>query len=318
MRTSIVPPCVAGLSQLHVTSLGGGCPGTFGAVIGVNEVVAASPAVAVRTLGDFELSFDGRPVQRWKAGKARSLLQFLLLRPGRPVPRTVLYAALWPDASWSKDSSSLKVAVHMLRAVLEQGGSGLRLLTRDSGYVLEVDTVFVDFEEFARLADEAHAAQMRGDRPAATARYRQAVDLYHGDFLPDVPYDWAATHREWLRSRLLCALAFLTETDIRHGDHAGVIRWCRRMLEVEPFHEETYRALILVHAHLGHLAQVRRWYRLCVAQLRENLQVGPDLATQRVYSRALRGEFTGRPIQPSAWQQHLQPAGDPSLLQHTA
>lgn len=285
---------------------------------------AQNARISICTLGTFELAFDGSPVERWKAGKARNLLQFLLLRRGRVVSRDVLYESLWPDAPWSKDSSSLKVAAHMLRNILERGqgpgqdGPTLRLLTREPGYLLEVDQVSVDFEIFVQLVDRAYAAQLGHDRATAAALYRQAAGLNRGDFLPDVCYDWAAQQREWLRSRLLCAFTFLTETDILRGDHVGVIRWCQRMLEVEPFHEETYRALMLVHAHLGQLAQVQRWYRLCAVRLRDHLQVTPDLATQRLHARAVRGEFTGRPIDPLAWQRELQPAGHASLLQTPA
>jgi DNA-binding SARP family transcriptional activator len=287
---------------------------------------ARNARISIRTLGTFELAFDGCPVERWKAGKARNLLQFLLLRRGRVISRSVLYESLWPDASWSKDSSSLKVAAHMLRNILErnqsqrqtENGPTLRLLTREPGYLLEVDKVSVDFETFVQLVDEAYTAQLRKDRAAAATLYRQAAGLYRGDFLPDVWYDWAAGQREWLRSRLLCALTFMTETDILRGDHVGVIRWCQRMLEAEPFHEETYRALILVHAHLGQLAQVQRWYRLCLVRLRDHLQVAPNLATQRLYTRAVRGEFSGRPIDPRVWQRELQPAGPSSLLQTPA
>jgi DNA-binding SARP family transcriptional activator len=281
--------------------------------------------ISVRALGTFELSFGDRPVERWKAGKSRSLLQFLLLRPGRIVPRDVLYEALWPDAPWSKNSSSLKVAAHMLRRILEQSqdqqpplGSALRLLTRESGYVLEAEQVSVDFEVFVRLAEAAHAAQLRDDRPGAAALYREAVGLYQGDFLPDVGYDWASIEREWLRSRLLCALTFLTEADIERGDHVGVIRWSWRMLAAEPLHEETYRALILIHAHLGQINQVHRWYHLCADLLRKHLQMTPDLATQRLYDRAVRGEFTGRPVDPRFWQQELRPARTSALLRAPA
>jgi DNA-binding SARP family transcriptional activator len=281
--------------------------------------------ISVRTLGAFELAFDGVPVDRWKAGKARNLLQFLLLRPGHVVARNVLYESLWPDASWSKDSSSLKVAAHMLRSLLDrcQGepaandGPALRLLTRESGYVLVAHGVWIDLKLFEQLVAEAHAAQ-RTDRAVAARLYRRAVALYQDDYLPDVRYDWAVAQREWLRSRLLCACAYLTETSILGADHLGVIRWCQRMLDVEPFHEETFRALMLVHGHLGELTQVDRWYRLCVARLRGHLQVSPDLATRRIHTRAVRGEYTGRPIDPRTWQRELQPMGYASLLRMPA
>jgi DNA-binding SARP family transcriptional activator len=279
--------------------------------------------ISVRTFGTFELAFDGFPVERWKAGKARALLQFLLLRPGYAVPRDVLYEALWPDAHWSKDSSSLKVAAHMLRMVLEgkqapAGRAKLRLVTQGAGYLLEAENVSVDFARFIRRVDAAHAAQTSDDRDRAASLYQQAAWIYQGDFLADVSYDWAVTQREWLRSRLLMALSYLTETSIVRGDVVGVIRWCRLMLDVEPFHEEVYRALMLVHAHLGQLAQVRRWYEHCVSRLREHLQATPDVTTQRLYARAVRGDFTGRRIDVQAWRRELQPAGFASLLRTSA
>src|ERR1700722_3927002 len=100
--------------------------------------------ISIHTLGTFELAFKGRPVERWRAGKARNLLQFLLLRPGRVVARDSIFQSLWPEVGWSKESSLLKVAAHMLRGILEVNqegrrrgaGPALRLLTREPGYLL--------------------------------------------------------------------------------------------------------------------------------------------------------------------------------------
>jgi DNA-binding SARP family transcriptional activator len=284
----------------------------------------AGPAISARTLGVFELCFDGRPIERWKAGKARSLLQYLLLRPGRVVPRGVLHEALWPDAPRSKESSSLKVAAHMLRGILQQhqspsgAGPALRLLTRESGYLLEADRVAVDHETFTGTADRAHAAWSRGDRTAAAALYREAVGQYRGDFLPEEPYHWAAVEREWLRSRLLCALDALVEDEIARADPVGVLHWCRRMLACDPLHEPAYRAVILVHAHLGQLAQAARWYDVCTAALRDRLQTSPAVETRRLYARAAAGEFTGCPLDPWSWRRELQAAAPVRLLRTSA
>lgn len=275
-------------------------------------VPASRSAVSVRTFGDFELAFGDAAVARWRAGRARNLLQFMLLRRGRTVSRDTLREALWPSTPWSRDSSSLKVAVHMLRKVLDgapaaPGGPTLRLVTSGSGYRLEADRIDIDYEAFGRLTDMAAAAAQRGDS-AATTLYRCAADLYRDDFLPDVPYDWAATQRTWLRGRLLHGLGFLIEDGLGRGDHAGVMEWCRRMLDAEPLHEDSYRALILVHGQLGQVEQADRWFRLCAHRLRDRLQVAPDPVTCRAHSGALRGELTGRAIDPLAWRPGLRPA----------
>jgi two-component SAPR family response regulator len=277
---------------------------------------ASEDAVSVRTFGAFELAFEGVAVEQWRAGKARNLLQFLLLHRGRTVSRDTLREALWPSTPWSRDSSSLKVAVHMLRKVLDSAPAGpgapvLRLVTSEPGYRLDAERIGIDYETFGRLADAADAAAaaaQRGDTAAASTLYRRAADLYRDDFLPDVPYDWAATQRTWLRGRLLHGLGFLIEDGVGRGEHAGVMEWCRRMLDAEPLHEDSYRALILVHGQLGQVEQADRWFRLCAHRLRDRLQVAPDPVTCRAHTGALRGELTGRAIDPLAWRPKLRPA----------
>jgi two-component SAPR family response regulator len=206
------------------------------------------------------------------------------------VLRDVLFDALWPDGS--AGSSSLKVAVHMLRRVLARAheqhlpalsASSLRLVTCGSGYMLEAREVWTDHDEYEELVARAHTFERAGDLSAADDLFGRASRLYRGNFLPDVREDWAATHREWLRSRQLYALEFLSRRRLARRDQVGVIDLCRRMLAIDPLHEPSYRMLISVHARLGQPAQARRWYDLCVDRLRESAAAFPDEETQHLY-----------------------------------
>jgi len=254
--------------------------------------------ISVRALGTFGVAFNGRPVERWRAGKARHLLQFLLLHPNQTMSHDLLHDALWPSAPGPTSSSCLKVAVHGLRKTLSQAqisrnlenfGSYLRVCTCESGYKLETSNVWVDYSEFESLIDHAHRAQKSGDLHGAEELFAKAGELYEGDFLPGLPDDWAATQREWLRSRALFALGFLARRRLKQGDHLAVIDLGRRMLAIDSLYEEAYRMLISVHAELGQLAQVRRWYSLCAKRFRDELQVVPDNETRGLYEHALRG-----------------------------
>jgi DNA-binding SARP family transcriptional activator len=258
--------------------------------------------ISVRCFGPFELTIDGRPVRRWQAGKARTLLQLMLLRQGEFLSRKTLYESLWPDAARPGESSSLKVAVHVLRRILAasgasaEAGSSIRLLTHQSGYMLEAHNVWVDFQVFDQLVNQARTAQRSGRTEKAIDLFRKSVELYRGNFLPDVRMDWADLRREWLRSRALYAMERLVEADIANDDYLAVIDLCHRMLEIEPWREETYRALITAHGRFGQLSQVDRWYQLCVARLRDELQITPSAATQRLYHQARRGGLLTHPL----------------------
>jgi len=268
-----------------------------------------SGGMTIRTLGTFVFSSAGHTVQRWRAGKARNLLQFLLLHKGHVMTRTALEEALWPGFSNTSNSSSLKVAVHMLRSTLAEqnqraaancDGSKsrphLRLTTHELGYALEARDVWVDFEVFDGLISTSQAYFNQGDTQKAAQCCAKAVDLYQGDFLAGETMHWADVQRTWLRSRALLALERLIECDITSRDYLAAVTHCRAILDMEPYREQTYRTLIMIHAHLGHLQQVREWYKVCLSRLERELGVGPDRLTVSVYERAMRGKFRTVPL----------------------
>ncbi|SCL27377.1 Transcriptional regulatory protein, C terminal [Micromonospora pallida] len=252
--------------------------------------------VEVRTFGKFEVFIKGRRVTRWRAGKARNLLQYLLLRPGRVVPRDVLFEALWP--ALDPPRGSLKVAVHTLRSILAdsgaaatagKNGSGISILTQECGYSIETTDVWVDFQEFGALILQAQDEQANGAQEDSLAKLRAAVALYQGDFLPGVTMPWAEPQREWLRSLALSALNRLVVAATEADDTLQVLNYCHKILEIDSLHEETYRTLIQLHGQLGQLGQAHRWYKLCSSRLREVVGIGPNEATRTVYREAVSG-----------------------------
>ncbi|WP_329048232.1 winged helix-turn-helix domain-containing protein [Amycolatopsis sp. NBC_01488] len=247
----------------------------------------------VRCFGAFEVSLAGEPVTCWHAGKARHLFQYLLLNRGRIVRREKLFETLWPGGAWSPASSSLKVAVHAVRRTLEQaaGGRPVEIVCRAHGYQLLATNLWLDVDEFDRALREAHAAESRGARAEAMACYRRAARLYAGDFLAGETADWVEEQRQYYRTRALHALTALRADALRRGDDAEAVELCRRILAIDPYHEEVYQTLMVLHARRGELGQVRNWHRMCVRRLRHDLDVPPTEHTQRIFARAVRGEL---------------------------
>ncbi|MCX4803362.1 winged helix-turn-helix domain-containing protein [Streptomyces sp. NBC_01214] len=246
----------------------------------------AEPAVRVRFLGDFELTVNGAPVQRWRAGKARGLFQYLVVHRGQMLTRDRLYASLWPGAD-AAAGSSLKVAAHALRRVLDAhpdhpGDSGIRLVYRDFGYVLHITGLWSDLDRFQELVHTGLRAAAAGDAPLARTRLRAAIGLYGGEFLRGESADWVVEQREYLRALALRALGVLRADAEAREEFVELIEICKRTLEIDRHHEETYRALMAAHGRRGELACVRRWYELCARRMRDELGVAPGHETQRL------------------------------------
>ncbi|MFD3804517.1 BTAD domain-containing putative transcriptional regulator [Streptomyces sp. NPDC058611] len=249
-------------------------------------IETAEPRVRVRFLGDFELTVNGARVERWRAGKARGLFQYLVVHRGQMLTRDRLYESLWPGTD-STSGSSLKVAAHALRRVLDAhpdrpGDSGIRLVYRDFGYVLHVNGLWSDLDRFQELVHTGLRASVARDAPLARTRLRAALDLYGGEFLRGENADWVVEQREYLRALALRALGVLRTDAEAREDAVELIELCMRTLEIDRHHEETYRALMSAHGRRGELACVRRWYELCARRMRDELAVAPGHETQQL------------------------------------
>ena len=269
-----------------------------------------TPRVAVYCLGTFRLVIDGVPVTRWRSGKAQALCQYLATHAGRLIPRQELLDALWPAPDALAAGTSLKVAVHVLRQVLDeatsqvradqacdgqagsaQGASGQPLLTvrtHDLGYRLDSPALWLDVAEFERCCALARRLEREGHYAEAMAQYTRAAALYGGDFLPAAEADWAVFRREALKDQVLLVLGRLADAALAAGDFETCLLRCQQVLAHDPCREDAYRLLMLCHGRLGQRGRVRRWYELCVQTLQTDLEVAPEPETERVYQQALR------------------------------
>src|SRR5690349_11557179 len=119
-------------------------------------------------LGPLEVREDGA-VLALPGAKQRGLLALLLLHPNEVVPADRIVDELWPDEPPGAGVKTLRVGVSRLRKTLGRGGE--RLVTRASGYVLELEPGQLDLDRFERLVADA-----AGSEPgAAAATLREAL-----------------------------------------------------------------------------------------------------------------------------------------------
>ncbi|CAM3315229.1 BTAD domain-containing putative transcriptional regulator [Kibdelosporangium persicum] len=239
----------------------------------------------IRCLGDFSVEIDGRPVLHWRAGKARSLFQYLLVNRGRLVSAHRLREVLWPERDVSPQSSSLKVAMHAVRKMLAPHDE--ITIEHDNGYYrLTTRDVRIDFEDLARCAS---AARQAGD--AAVPHHRRVVELYSGEFLAGEHADWVVEHREWCKALVLHSLRQISADALRENDYLHAIEASKRILEIDPCAEGAYQTLMIMHARLGELGRVHSWYQLCARRLRAELDVEPTRLTRRILAGSMRGDL---------------------------
>jgi DNA-binding SARP family transcriptional activator len=253
-----------------------------------SSLVLRQPRVEAFCLGEFQLVIGGRELEQGGSGKARALLQYLINHSNRPLSRDLLIETLWPNPDAEAAGTSLRVAVHALRQMLQaESNDVVAVQAHRAGYQLAIPNLWVDVDEFSACCARGRQLLDAGDQGAAMQAYARAADLYRGEFLAGVGDAWAIVRREGLKDQYLFVLQRLAEAAMEARDYEICMLFAQRLLEQDRCRESTYRMLMLCHAQVGQRGRVRSWYELCVQTLRAELGVGPEEATSATYHELL-------------------------------
>ena len=235
-------------------------------------------------LGRLRISWQGNPLTDFKSRKGKALLCYLAVT-GQSHSRSVLAGLLWPDFPEANARTNLRKLLSRLPAII----SDHLTITRQTVGLNPDRPVSVDALQLqAGLAPNAGVQAVK-----------QAVALYRGDFLsgfslPDAPLfeEWASAQRARLRREVLAAMQRLVTHFDHQGDYDPAIDHARKLLAIEPWHEETHRELMRLLATTGQRSAALAQYEQCRQLLEEELGVLPSKATVSLYQAIQRDELT--------------------------
>ncbi|MFB6833292.1 ATP-binding protein [Streptomyces hydrogenans] len=193
---------------------------------------------------------DGSPVPLGGA-RLRALLAALALRGGRAVPVGELVDDVYGDEPPLDAPAALQALVARLRRAL---GREAVEATPGPGYRLAADRDDIDLYVFERRASEAAALLDAGDPGPAAAILRDALGLFRGPALADLPGP-AGVRPEAQR---LAAVRRRVEADLRRGAPDGLVPELTGLTAAHPydegFHAQLIRALRAEGRHADALA----------------------------------------------------------------
>ena len=108
-------------------------------------------------LGPLQVVDEAGGLRLVAASRQRMLLAALLLHANQPVPVEELADAVWDGAPPAKAVATVRAYVMRLRHTLGPEAAG-RIITRDHGYLIRLDTSELDLLRFEALCRQAGAA----------------------------------------------------------------------------------------------------------------------------------------------------------------
>ncbi|MFF0275251.1 BTAD domain-containing putative transcriptional regulator [Streptomyces sp. NPDC004330] len=233
--------------------------------------------------------------------RVRALLTVLALRAGRTVPVPDLVDEVWHGDQPPADAvAALQALVGRLRKALGRD----RIVSAEGGYRLDARPEDVDARRFERLAAEGVAALGAGDPARAAGLLDEALALWRGPALADLP-DRETEAPRWEARRLDVRRAAL-DAALGLGEAAAALPELTALCTAHPL-DETLQALrIRALRDTGRAAEALAAYETVRRALATRLGTDPSPAL-----RALHAELLAGPRRP-------EPAPEPRKEQRPA
>jgi len=242
-----------------------------------------------RILGPLEY----RSGEAWSgigAPKWRALLAALLLNHGQVVSTDRLIDELWGDEPPAKPANLIATYVHRLRGLIGDP-DGRVLVTRAPGYQVSVGPDELDTVRFARLAAAGRKALADGEAAHAVVLLTEALDLYRGPPLADVPpSELVATEAGRLEESRVAALGWRIEAEIECGDAAGVVGELLRLTADHPLREELWTLLMRALRAAGRQAEALEAYERARKVIGDELGVDPGPGLRELHTEILAAD----------------------------
>ncbi|MFE6400062.1 ATP-binding protein [Streptomyces alboflavus] len=229
---------------------------------------------------------DGSPVDPG-GPRPRALLTLLLLDAGRSVSAERLTDGLYGERPPAGAANALQSQVSRLR-----GRLGVGIESTATGYRLAVSPDDVDAHLFERLAREGRRALSSGDHPRAAALLTEALGLWRGPALADLP--GAHAPRTRLDELRLAAAQDRVDADLVTGGAPGLVPELRELVAAHPLSERLYGQLMRALHATGRSAEALAVFDEARGVLARQLGADPSAELAALHLELLRGAEPAR------------------------
>ncbi|MET8099046.1 BTAD domain-containing putative transcriptional regulator [Streptomyces sp. NPDC005236] len=244
--------------------------------------------------------------------RVRALLTALASHPARTLSPDTLIDEVWADDPPQDAPAALQALIGRLRRAIGKAA----VTSEAGGYRLRATRDDVDLFVFERLVTEGRTALDTGDARTAATRLGEALALWRGPALADLPDRTAATRPEALR---LEATRSRVEADLRLGHASDVVPELKELTTAHPYDEALHVLLIRALRETGRGADALAAYEDVRRALTDGLGADPGPELRDLHAALLGPRETREPVSAAAGATPLAVprSGDPSRARRT-
>jgi DNA-binding SARP family transcriptional activator/Tfp pilus assembly protein PilF len=245
--------------------------------------------IRFRLLGPLEV----RAGEDWRsigAPKWRSLLAALLISAGQVVSTDALIDEIWGEDPPAKAANLVSIYVLRLRRLIADGDDSGLLVTRAPGYQLRTEAghAITDVQQFEAMVRDGRRALAGGNPEQAAGHLAEALGLWRGSVLADVPRTpLVEGEAERLAELKMDAAELRVTAELQCGGHSQVVTELRRLLADHPLREGLWLLLMQALDGSGRHAEALDAYGQARNAIADELGVDPGPELRRAHAKLL-------------------------------
>jgi len=235
-------------------------------------------------LGSPEISLQGNSLTDQITGRGFALLVYLIVT-GQQYTRNRLADLLWDDLSNYNALKKVRNILPGLRALLE---THLQI-SRETAAFNKNSSYWLDVEEFRSYLTSSQAQTNPQLLEKVLALYRD--DFLGNFYVRNAPAfeEWVTQQREELHQLAVEGFQRLISYYLQQNNLAGGLAASKRLLAIEPWHEEAHRCQMLFLARSGKREAALAQYATCQRILAAEFNSEPTTETVALYEQIRTG-----------------------------
>lgn len=253
----------------------------------------------IYTLGMFDILENGQSLVMANAASKKiwELYKFMLTHREQIFTPEALLDQLWMSESYNDPRGTLRRQMHRLRQALGESADEACTIEFSNGYYrwsAEDNSFEIDVDQFEKKVSDAVSYEKEGDLDNAIKAYLSAIELYKGDYLPDlVENHWVFSVRYHYRRVYLKSVLGAVALLMKDNNYDEILSICSKAMKIdvyeEPFHIYYMEAL----ASKGDYKQALEHYEHITGFFYREMGIKPSDDFKTLYKKLLQNNKGG-------------------------
>ncbi|MFW5985055.1 MAG: AfsR/SARP family transcriptional regulator [Halanaerobiaceae bacterium] len=249
----------------------------------------------IYTLGGFKVIKAGEVISDTGSSyyKVWKLFKYLITHKRLNQNIEVIMENLWPEQKINNPKHTFQNLIYRLRKILSNDTEEF-IKSSGGNYTFNFasENYFLDTEYLVSLTQKANS-KTDTDQQKALIEYEKALELYRGQYLPDLLYeDWVSLVRDYYHQVYIKSVLDTVHLLEKKKQYEKIVSVCEKALQHELYEENLHYSYLKALLELGKKIKARKHFKEVISLFEQELGIRPST---RLYSLLQRPEENAFP-----------------------